>query len=597
MTKSLKRRSVDIEKVYRILTYAFLVLLVIWRVPFLNKGIDYTDTGYNMTKYRDFFVEVSSNSIGRFFTQLIGALIYNALPAYHLLVFRIMHLVMWSAAFLIIYFTFRRPTPCYYNVVLSLLLLLTSSYQKMGEALYSYYPFSMLMVAVATYLMYTALVKDKPLRLLASGIVLGVNFGVRLPNVLFFSLVIVVLWYYICKKQTKTGFARSGIMLGGIAIGFGVMAVLEVIVLGIGSAGDSLSSYVDLAGSSSKDHGIINQILHIFQQIQVSVFHIGYYVFPIVLACCVFMLLYRVVFKMQMHKLHFKVLMYSAVVLAAALWFVFIVINKITIFKFIHDFGLIALIFASVSVFALKKQHPELSAAALISIISAGCIIIGTDLGISRFADVLPQLCVALAIGATYIVPKAPVKKIKYYICLYFNRICKITVAVMLGLTAMMSSIMLVPLTYNDASFEKLTTPLSDDIVTMRGMKTTAERAESFNNLYFAMQEDELAEKPIAVIGMFPLVYNLVDNDKYFRQTCIDYNSVSIESLREQHETNKNNGVYPVIVFSRLHMNQNNLEALCEDEEKLDLFNEMLTDCDYTIVFFDENFDVYAPVE
>ncbi|MBE6737520.1 MAG: hypothetical protein E7566_02545 [Ruminococcaceae bacterium] len=596
MINAIKRRNIDMDKVCKYLTYAFLILMVVWRIPFLNKGIDYTDTGFNMTKYRDLFVDSSENSIGIYFTQFVGSLIYNALPAYQLLVFRVLHLAIWSATFLIIFFTFRRPEPSYYNVGLSLLLLITSSYQKMGEAIFSYYPFSMLMVAIGIFLMYTGLIKDKKIRLLASGIVLGVNFGVRLPNLLFFSLVVVVFWYYVCKKEIKIGFIRSGIMLGGVAIGFAAMACFEVIMLGAGSAGDSLGGYVNLASDSNKNHGIFNQIIHIFQQIFLSMRSIVFYIGPVVLASLVFILVYKAVFKKNMHKTYVNMLMYIVVALASIFWFELILVDRVTVFSFVHHFGLISLVLAVISVFALANSHPELSSASLIAIISAGCIILGTDLGISRFADVLPQLCVSLMIAATYIKPQSSKTKLCSFVGLYFNKICKVTVVVLIGITTMMSVAVMVPETYNDASVDKLTATPSESIVTLRGMKTTSERAQSLSNLYYAMQNENIKDKPVAVIGMFPLIYNIADNEKYFKQPCIDYNSVSADNLEEQYESKKSEGIYPVIVYSRLHMIQNGLNELCDDPQKLELFDKMRNDCEYTLVFTDENFDVYAPV-
>lgn len=598
MVGAVKRRNIDMDKVCKYLTYAFLILMVVWRIPFLNKGIDYTDTGFNMTNYRDFFVDLSDNGIGMFFTNFIGAVIYNMLPSHQLLVFRIIHLMMWSSTFLLIYFTFRKQTPSYFNVVLSAFLLVVSSYQKIGEAMYSYYPFSMLMVAIATYLVYTALVRDKKLRLFIGGVVLGLNVGVRLPNVLFFALVVAVFWYYLCKKEVKTGFFRSGIMLGGAFAGLAVMMSFEFLLLGSSAVYGSANNYSNLASSSSQDHGIINQILHIFEQVYIGVISIIKYIFPVVVAGFIFALLYKLVFKNYKEKTWYKVLLYIGVALIAFVWIV--IRGTLESTRFVHIFGLVALVFGVIGVFGFMRKQPQLSAAMVMCIISAGCIIAGTDLGITRFVDVLPQLCVLLLFGATCIVPCAVKSKgkLKYNISLCYDSLSKIIVVTLFTFALVNSIFAMIPNTYNDARFGNLTTGVSKEIPVLRGMKTTPERAESINNLYKIMTTSDLVkDREVVSVGMFPLIFNIIENENYFSSPCIDYNSISAPGLVARYERKKEQGIHPVIVISRVHMIQNDLDSYCEDEDKVLLIDRMLSEYDYELLFTDTYFDVWIPVD
>ena len=71
--------------------YLLFALIVLVRIPFLNKGIDYTDTGYNIEKYKNVFYGNGISDIGMFYTDLIGGLIYYLLPEGQLLVYRILH--------------------------------------------------------------------------------------------------------------------------------------------------------------------------------------------------------------------------------------------------------------------------------------------------------------------------------------------------------------------------------------------------------------------------------------------------------------------------------------------------------------------------
>ena len=587
------------EKLYKYLTFAILGLLVVWRIPFLNKGIDYTDTGFNMANYRDFFADLQNNGIGMFMTDFVGSVIYNILPSHQLLVFRILHLMMWSGTFLIIFFTFRRSTPSFYNLVLAAVLLAVSSYQKIGEAIFSYYPFSMLVIATAIYLIYTALTRDKKLRLFIGGVVLGLSVGVRLSNVLFFALAAGVFWYYLCNKEYRKGFARSGIMLGGAFSGLVAMAIFEIIVIGPATVIGSFTSYSNLASSSSQDHGIINQILHIFEQIGVAIVPMIKYFCPMILAGFAFIMVYKKVFAKFSESYKGRVVMYGLVAVICAMW-LFLIRGVINSTRFVHIFGLLALVMGFVAVFALMKKHPELSAACVMCIICAGCIVLGTDLGITRFADVLPQLCVLMLISAAYVVPSAlkSESKLRYYGGLWFNAAAKTTVIFLTGFAVIVSMFTMIPNTYNDARYDELTTSPSKDIPVLSGMKTTPQRAESFNNLHKAMTENELVgDREVVSVGMFPLIFNIVDNDNYFTTPCIDYNSVSAERLTSQYETKKEQGIHPVVVISRMYMIQTGADTYCADADKAALIDRILSDCEYKLIFSDTYFDVWAPIE
>ena len=59
------------------LTLVLWIVICLWRIPFLNKGIDYTDTGYSLENYKNVFDGNGINGIGVFLTNLIGGLILH----------------------------------------------------------------------------------------------------------------------------------------------------------------------------------------------------------------------------------------------------------------------------------------------------------------------------------------------------------------------------------------------------------------------------------------------------------------------------------------------------------------------------------------
>ena len=69
------------------ITICLWIIFIIWKIPFLNKGIDYTDTGFNMENYKNVFFGEGITDIGLVLTNLIGGIIYKLLPAYQLVVY------------------------------------------------------------------------------------------------------------------------------------------------------------------------------------------------------------------------------------------------------------------------------------------------------------------------------------------------------------------------------------------------------------------------------------------------------------------------------------------------------------------------------
>ena len=186
------------RKINKWLPWILWLLIIAVRIPFLNGGIDYTDTGYNIMKYKNVFYGEGISDIGMFYTSLIGGLIYKLLPAYHLLVYRILHLVIQIVILAVSYNYFKK----YVNRNVLLIFFLAFMTLLGGEMIYSYYPMSQLFLTIGIILLHKGLVMDRKWCLVLSGFIMGLSVFVRLTNVLYFAMFIGVIWYGINKKQT-----------------------------------------------------------------------------------------------------------------------------------------------------------------------------------------------------------------------------------------------------------------------------------------------------------------------------------------------------------------------------------------------------------
>ena len=113
----------NISQVNRFLTVLFTTVIILWRIPFLNKGIDYTDTGFNIVNYQNVFNGDGIHGIGYFVTTLLGGILYNLFPSMQLLIFRILHWLICLANIFLAYRIFRP----YINKNLLLFILLIIS--------------------------------------------------------------------------------------------------------------------------------------------------------------------------------------------------------------------------------------------------------------------------------------------------------------------------------------------------------------------------------------------------------------------------------------------------------------------------------------
>ena len=237
-----KQNNNRVYKVGMALLWAFLIL---WRIPFLNLGIDYTDTGFSLTNYKNVFYGGGIQDIGVFLTTLIGGVIYRLLPAYQLLVYRILHWLLYVAVDVITYRFFRRYLKP--GVILLALLALNLG-SRSGEAIFGYYPLTKLLLIPAIALLVQGVRENKRLLLFFSGLLCGVNIFVRLPNVLFCSMVLSVIFYGVWTKRDRKDIWR-GVLTNILGVLAGACAALLLMACFMGFDGifQSFASYVMLA--------------------------------------------------------------------------------------------------------------------------------------------------------------------------------------------------------------------------------------------------------------------------------------------------------------------------------------------------------------
>lgn len=586
------------------LTLVLWIVICLWRIPFLNKGIDYTDTGYSLENYKNVFDGNGINGIGVFLTNLIGGLIYKLLPAYQLLAFRILHWFIGLISVYIAYCIFKRYMDK--NLVLFILLgvFLTS---KNGEALFNYYVTTTCLLLLSLLLLRNGLVDNKKKYIVLSGFVSAINIFFRLPNILFCFMFIGIIVYLKLKKEIGKNIVKTVFLyIGGAVLGVLCVIPIMISIMGIDKIFKSFMGFVNLALGRTADkvenilgiqeksgHSliaelktIVNQGLHAFKILIV-------YLLPTVVLETVF---YCLIKKSETNfGRNYKKIGY-VFTLMFIIVSVFIYRNIISS-NIMITFELFSILISVVLLFKLKRRNPEYSLIFILNIVTSCTEIIGSDLGLRRLSISNAFLILTLVLGIKYAISSVNIKEYATFKCGVYKHLLSSGMILLISGIYISAGFSTILDSYFDADYPELNHTVNNDIKSLRGMKTSEIRAKQINEYYDCMNNEKLKDSEVVVFGYFPLSFSIIDNKDYFEsvQPCIDYPAVSVESLLFIIQEKQEQGIKPVIVVSYINQNFRGDDHFTS-EAKMAVLNYMLDLNDYEIYHESEYFEIFIPV-
>ncbi len=582
------------------LPIALWVLIIVIRIPFLNQGIDYTDTGYNIMKYKNVFYGGGISDIGMFYTCLIGGFIYKILPAYHLLVYRILHLVIQVAIMAITYNYFKK----YVNRNVLLVFFLAFMTLLGGEMIYSYYPMSQLFLTIGVILLHKGLVENKSWDLFWSGLVMGLSVFMRLTNVLYFAMFIGIIWYGIYKKSgTKNIVNNCFKAIFGAIVAFVITFALMSLFMGFDEVVDSFMGYVGVALGNSGTQ--IENFLGVYEKSGHSpiaiIKTVGMHSIQSIIILAIFFVPMLIIGKLlNLLPKKFNIKKIYTDIATVLIWCVCAVAfaSKLSSIN-MYIMGLVAIVFSLYIAIAGRKKYPEYSMLCVINIVTSLCSVLGTDRGLQRFfLTRMPQIVIIII--SICVIPKLwKETKLDKFISANTTQNWIRGFAVLLCITIFATGIFVsIPTVYYDSPREELTYQYDDEIPQLKGMRTAEKRAEMYNQYYEVMHREELKDKEVAMFGFFPLGLVLGPQKDYFESVdpCVDYPRFSVEMLLQAIQDKENEGVVPVIVLShvdRIHFGRD-LEHGITSDAKQAVADYMLTLHDYNLYFESDYFKVYV---
>ena len=181
------------------------------------------DTGYFMTGYEQIFESSDSvsQSMGLYLTNVLGGEILNLFPNIGFWGFRIIGIILLDFTFLFFFCMLRNEIPIIHILLGCFLIVL-------GQAKFPCFWGAGLLTCslyvIFILLLYRGLTKGNKVEIFISGIFVGLNIFVRIPNVLAVGIVLIVLlnrWFIYGDKKSDWYFTivfASGIFVGCLLV-------------------------------------------------------------------------------------------------------------------------------------------------------------------------------------------------------------------------------------------------------------------------------------------------------------------------------------------------------------------------------------------
>ncbi len=583
-----------------LLKILLIILIIVWRIPFINKGIDYTDTGYSLANYKNVFSGNGIHDIGLFLTTLIGGLIYNILPFGQLLVLRILH---WLIGLLTLYIVYKIFCPYVHKNILLILLFILSLGTKNGEALFNYYVLTRLLLIFAILLLRDGLINDNKYLVIFSGIISGINVFVRLPNILFISICFSIVIYYLSKKIPKK---KIVIMFSYFLIGSIIGIFLDLLVmmfymkpteiflsfrnyynLALGKTTNNFYNFLNI--EETKDaHSIFILVKLIAKQTIKALFLAITYILPSIILLNGFFTFC----KNKTSKVEYTIIIIS---LLYSLIYIF-KYKRYTSQNMYILLYLYCLILCLIKLLKYFRTKPTFVFLNSIALILAPCTVFGSDLGLFRLSIIQLYL-------VPVILPNKDLLKQSKRICYYFKDKMTNCITIyyylcyfILIFGVLICNIIKLPIIYMDSTYNNLTYSVNDETGLLNGMYTSDCRSKQLEEYQMIMNNDKLQGRQLAIFGYFPLGFVLGKQENYFSEPCIDYPSCKIKDLLIEINNHQNNGDDPpIIVISYINQIQRK-DKHYTSNAKIALIKYMLSLAEYKIINQTENFTIYATV-
>lgn len=532
----------------------------------LHFGIDVQDTASYLTKFRYFFEKgTGGNSLHYFLGEFLGSLIYQISPTLYSL--NVAGLIVWALTGVLIY-RIMRP----YLGVLPLIAVVLGGlgFSVSWVRCVNWNAWGALFLTIGILFLLNGLETGKKKWFFASGLILGVNAFIRIPNV--FSLAVLSLTipvYYIGKGFWNNMWKYFGMMfLGGLTAGVaGVFCA--ILGLGLKKFMADFLWYFGTTGNAESRHNIFTMLA----QIPIGIadgarqwIKYGVIIGAVIVLC----LVAKKIWKKDV------TLVGAVLAGAAALYIGFTrdvqytsMPTLISVQNFIAYGGMV---FGAFGAAWFYKSDRRFAAICLMEALAMISMTIGTDTG-SIFFRVYMAMPAAVIAAVLW---KLPLKEL---------RIMAVFIVVLTLATGQNCNQNFV---YHDGEHgEAIDSTINSEV--FEGVYTTASRAEYVNRLIELLEPYETYE--LLTIGAFNIGHNITNMKTFFDSAWSDLDYLSMEEFNRVLDEKLSAGNVPVIVIATEKIN-----GAYWVPEKIEILEELVQGDLFECIHSDEWYSVYVPV-
>lgn len=523
-----------------VLVVVFLLVALLWRIPYLSLGIDYTDTSFYLAGYKAAFAAGGLSDVGIFMTNILGGIIYKLLPSHHLLAYRILDWIVYGVIFLMTYLTFRNLVP---KSVLAAIILVESLIIKRFPMTLSYNTFTAFFLMSSTCLMYIGISKKKMNAIFFSGVSTGLGIFFRIPNLVHIGIFVAPLWYYLfCEKNTdllKFSLTRFFI---GLAAGLSLTFFIITITVGFKVFMQSVSTYAS------------------------TFFDDGGYSLPYFINI-LFRQIRTIVDRLSTGK-------------------------PMNVLYYTQMFGFATFILSIPAAVLTRKKHPIHSLVFTLTAIVCFALSVGSNTVLNILSTLFAPAMIAMALFVKQVYYLFPMDKSKPKLRVFLH----VTGIILLLYSASYTFDVLKDNNYRDGVTTELVQ--STKAPELAGMKTTISRAKSLDTAYRLLNLPEYQDNELIVFGSFPLGFVIAPNARFFEPhwgAWPDLSQVPMKNITNTIEQKTAEGILPNIMVSFLEINDVPTRTTFRGEKKVEAVRSFAQEHDYNLLHVDNNFEYYVP--
>lgn len=571
------------EKIIKNSYIIFLLTAIFWSIAIVGRGIDMSDMGYSISKYKYAFENSSSMSISMFLSTMFGGLIYNIIPSHHLLVFKLLNVAVVGVCILLTFYMFKDLI----NKNLLAFMLMIVSFLKSGTySIMTYTSISMLFLMLAAFFVYKRIKSEKYIYPFLTGLTIGLSFLFRFPNILFALLYVVILWNDIINDKKEHIIKDTLSMFFGGLIGLVLPLATAAAYIGFDGILNSIGGLTKTATSTTDNHGIIQMIINIFRQaisgVRVHIFYCALTSVFLVALIIIFII------KKRNDKKLFTGVTYTLLCCTA------ILSSLITLFKYNHynTTTLILAVFSIpieiFSIFYFMKKEKIVSLLSLMSICIAVTVSIGTDNGIFQHLYVIywlfPCFCyVTYKLCKDIYVKIKNTKKIPTILCFILATLLVLSINTAANVS-INSVCMLSGVQYREQKYSSLN--YQPDSKELYGVKTNDGHGLVLDGVKEFLSDSKYSEKTVLALNDIPMIFTVIDNKNFLGDTFwVDLRSVPEEKLEKSLDLCEKETDMPIVVIRYLNYDDTPfiksrkvmmVESFCEKNNYIEAKSENL---------------------